>query len=147
MHAQNLYASAVKEMEACTKDPHLFFPGMKDVCDNATVRLPVLPPPSILDREAFSAAVAAAAAILMQGVRDCDAEGACRMGREGGEWPWRYGGNWIQDCRFVFWELESSTSLSLTQSLQSWCRCLLGCFWAGRCFTFISILSSHKLKK
>ncbi len=101
LHALNLHASAVTEMEACTKDPHLFVPGMKTVCDTATIRLPVLPPPSILDREAFSAAVAAAAATLMQGVRDCDVEGARRMGRADGKWPWRYGGNWIKDCRFV----------------------------------------------
>jgi hypothetical protein len=53
---------------------------MKTVCDSATIRLPVLPPPSILDREAFSASVAAAAIVLMQSVRDCDVEGAHRMG-------------------------------------------------------------------
>ncbi len=101
LHALNLHASALSEMEACTKDPHLFSPEMKTVCDSATIRLPVLPPPSILDREAFSAAVAAAAATLMQCVRDCDVEGARRMGRDDGKWPWRYGGNWIKDCRFV----------------------------------------------
>jgi hypothetical protein len=90
-------AVAAAEMEACAKDPHLFLAGMKDVCAAATIRLSVLPPTSFLDREN----VAAAAATLMQCVRDCDVEGARNMGRDGGEWPWRYGGNWIKDCRSV----------------------------------------------
>jgi hypothetical protein len=74
---------------------------MKEVCDNATIRLPVFPPPSVLDREASAAAAAAAAAALMQCVRDCDIEGAQRMGGDDCKWPWRYAGNWVQDCRFV----------------------------------------------
>jgi hypothetical protein len=98
-------------MEACVKDPHLFFPEMKAVCDAATIRLPVSPPPFALDREAVSAAVAAAAAVLMQGVRDCDVEGARRMGRVDGNWPWRYGGNWVQDCRLVLHCLDMSAYL------------------------------------
>ena len=88
-------------MEACAKDPHLFFAGMRAVSDTATIRLPVLPPPPIFDHEAEAAVVAEAAAVLMQGVRDCDIEGARRMGRDDMKWPWRYGGNWIQDCRLV----------------------------------------------
>jgi hypothetical protein len=103
-------------MEACAKDPHLFFAGMKAVCDAATIRLPVLPPPSIIDREAVAKVVAASETVLMQCVRDCDVEGARRMGQDDGKWPWRYGGNWIQDCRSVMYsDYASVCALYMTE--------------------------------
>ena len=133
LHAQHLCDVAAAELESCVKDPHLFIPSMRVAGDAAPIRLPVLPPPSVLDREAVAAAVAAAAATLMQGVRDCDVEGARRMGQEDGKWPWRYGGNWIQDCRSTFVNVACVYfHVDCNPIAQARCWRLLGRMWSGQ---------------